>query len=260
MIGIEDGHQRRSDRFERGVDVAGLGKLIVGPGPVADAGLEGELLKFLAAAVVEDVDVEFVGGPIHVERAEGGEADDVERLVEGGNEDVDVGPVLGILGQRHRSAAQRPDGLEVAEKENDECVCLGKKQAEDKKCVECAPVIGGVLKEANDLRDAPVSVAKGTEHGQHHEGESDEIGVRAARHDQRHEKAQQTENRLLLQLSGRRCQKDEDGCGDDEKEKAQNSGEADFRRRRYPARPRTGVIARSSVPLGRSWLQRRKGS
>ena len=196
MVGIEDGHQWRSGRFERGVDVAGLGKLIVGPGSVADAGLEGELLEFFSAAVVEDVDVEFVGGPIHVERAEGGEADDVKRLIDGGDEDVDIGPVLKILGQRHRSAAQRPDGLEVAEKENDECVCLGKKQAEDKKCVQYAPMIDGILKEANDLRDAPVSVSKGTEHGQHHEGESDEIGIRAPRQDQRREQAHATENRL----------------------------------------------------------------
>ena len=192
VVGIKDSHERRSHGFKRGVDVAGLGKFVVGARAVADAGLECKLLKFLAATVVEDVDVELVGGPIHVERAESGEADDVERLVESGNEHVNVGPVFRILGQRNGSTAQGPDGLEVAEKKNDKCVGLGEKQAEDEESVQRAPVIGGVAKEANDLIDAPVSVAKGTEHGQHHEGERDEIGIGAAREGQGHEKAEQS--------------------------------------------------------------------
>ncbi len=117
------------DGLERGVDVAGLGVHVVRARAVADAGLKGELLELLAAAVVEDVDVQLVGGPIHVERAERGVADDIERLVVGGDEDVDVRPFFGSIGQRHGRAAQRPDGLKVAEKENDEGVDLGQQQS-----------------------------------------------------------------------------------------------------------------------------------
>ena len=103
VVAVEDGHERRGHGFERGVDVAGLGVFVVGAGPVADAGLEGELLKLLAAAVVEDVDVQLVGRPIHVERAESGVTDHVERLVVGGNEHVDVAAI------RRDSRAAQPE-------------------------------------------------------------------------------------------------------------------------------------------------------
>ena len=172
--------------------------------------------------------MELVGGPIHIERAESGEADNVERLVESGNEHVNVGPVFRILGQRNGSTAQGPQSLEVAEKKNDKCVGLGEKQAEDEESVQRAPVIGGVAKEANNLIDAPVSVAKGTEHGQHHESERNEIGIGAAREGQGHEKAEQAENRLLRPGERDDCQKTEDDRGDNEKEEAKKFGEKIF--------------------------------
>ncbi len=197
VIGVEDRDQRRMRGFEGGVDVARLGVLVVGARPVADAGIEGELLKFRAAAVVEDVDVELVGGPIHVERAQRGVTHHVERLVVGGNEHVDVRPFLRIVGQSDGSAAQRPDGLEVTQEQDDECVDFSTQKAKDEKGVEGAGVACRILEEANDLVDAPISVAESTVHRQHHEGEGDEIGIRTARHGQGHEEAQQAEDRLL---------------------------------------------------------------
>ncbi len=89
-------------------------------------------------------------------------------------------------------------------------------------------MIDGILKEANDLFDAPVSVAEGTEHGQHHESKSYEIGVRAAREDHRRDKAYAAQNRLLLPVERRRSQKDQDRCSDDEKKRTKNSSEQIF--------------------------------
>src|SRR5208283_5361267 len=112
-----------------------------------DAGIEGELLKFRATAVVEDVDVEFLGGPVHVERAQRGVTHHIERLVVGGNEHVDVRPFLRIVGQGDGSAAQRPDGLEISQEENDKRVGFSTEQAKDEKGVECAGMAGGILEE-----------------------------------------------------------------------------------------------------------------
>ena len=161
--------------------------LVVGARPVADAGIEGELLELRAAAVVEDVDVKLFRGPIHVERAQRGITHHVERLVIGGNEHVDVRPFVCIVGQRDGSAAQRPDGLKVAQEEDDKGIDLSQQQARDEKGVEGSGVAGRILKETHDLRDAPISVAEGAEHRHHHEGERDEVRVGAARHGQGHQ-------------------------------------------------------------------------
>jgi hypothetical protein len=80
-------------------------------------------------------------------------------------------------------------------------------------------VIGGVAKETNDLLDAPVSVAKGAEHGQHHESERDEVGVGAARHGQSHEKAEQAQNRLLRPGERQDREEAENDCCEDKKER-----------------------------------------
>ena len=122
VIGIEDGDVGGAEAFEGVVDVAGLGLGVVAAGDVADAGFDGELAELFAVAVVEDVDVEFVGGPVDVEGGERGVADDAERLVVGGDEEVDFGPVLGIVRQGDGGAAQGPDGLQKAEIEDAESV------------------------------------------------------------------------------------------------------------------------------------------
>ena len=99
VVAVEDGHQRRSEGLERGVDVARLGVGVVRAGFVADPGLEGEALKLLAAAVVKNVDVQLVGRPVHVQCAQRRVAHHIERLVVGGDQNVDVRPFLGILRQ-----------------------------------------------------------------------------------------------------------------------------------------------------------------
>ncbi len=190
---------------------------VVRPGSVTDAGLEGELLELLAAAIVEDVDVQLVDRPIHIECAERGVAHYVEGLVKRGDEHVDVGPIGGIFRQRHRSPAQRPDGLKVPKKENDEGVGLGKQQTQNEKDVQRTPVVGGVVKKTCDLRDAPVSVTEGTEHGEHHEGNCDQVGVGTARHGQSHYKAHKAQHRLLLPGERHDCEEAENDRGQNEK-------------------------------------------
>ena len=66
VIAIEDGYERRGHALQRRIDVARLCMEVVGADLIAAAGLERKLLKFFAPAVVENIDVELVGGPIHV--------------------------------------------------------------------------------------------------------------------------------------------------------------------------------------------------
>ena len=87
---------------------------------------------------------------------------------------------------------------------------------------------GRVLEEAHDLRDAPISVAEGTEHGQHHEGERDEVGVGAARHSQGCGKGYETQDRLLLPAE-RQSRYEKENCrGGKQEEEPENLGEEIF--------------------------------
>ena len=181
VVAVEDGHKRRTHAFQRGVDVARLGMFVVAASLVAGSGFEGELLKLLAPAVVQNVDVYLVRGPVHVQRAQGGVAHQVQRLVIGRNQNVDVRPFLGRVGQRHGRPAQRPDGLKVSQKENEEGIDLGQKQAHDEECVQRAPMVGRVVKKPHGLRDAPESVAEGAEDRHHHQRKRNQIGVGTAR-------------------------------------------------------------------------------
>ena len=132
VVAVEDGDVRRVQSFEGAIDVAGLGVFVVVAGHVADAGLFGEGAKLGTFAVIKDVDVELVGRPIHVDRGQGGVANNAERLVVAGDEDVDGGPVFCAVGKRHRGAAQRPECLQIAESKNDEGVALREDEKEMK--------------------------------------------------------------------------------------------------------------------------------
>ena len=66
VVAVEDGKIGCVEASEGGVDVAGLGVLVVVARLVADAGLFGEEAELFAFAVVEDVDTESVGWPVDV--------------------------------------------------------------------------------------------------------------------------------------------------------------------------------------------------
>ena len=152
--------------------------LVVVARHVADAGLFGELAELLALAVVEDVDVELVGGPVDVHRGERGVFHDAERLVVGGDEEIDRGPLVGIVGQRHRRAAQRPERLQIAEEEDDEGVGFGAEASSAmKKASRRLQTEPGSKKNLPVVRESPVPVAEGGEHGDQHQRQRDEVGA-----------------------------------------------------------------------------------
>ena len=110
----------------------GLGVLVVVPDLVADAGLEGELRELLAAAVIQDVDVQFVRRPVHVQRGQCGVPDHLQRFVVGRNKNVDVRPLILVARKRKREPLQRTDGLHVAEQQDQERIDLGAEEQEYK--------------------------------------------------------------------------------------------------------------------------------
>ena len=163
--------------MEGAVDVAGLGVSVVVAGDVADAGFFGEGAEGLALAVVEDVDVELVGGPVDVHGGERGIANDAEGLVVGGDEEIDVGPVFLEPGEGHGRTLERPNGLHEAEEEDGEGVGLSAEQDDDAGGVDPVPLVAGVLEERDDGADAPPGVADGGKPGEHHEGDGDHLGL-----------------------------------------------------------------------------------
>ncbi len=72
--------------------------LVVVARHVADAGFLRQLAELFALAVVENVDVELVRGPVDVQRGKGGVANDAERLVVGRNYQVYMRPAIRIIG------------------------------------------------------------------------------------------------------------------------------------------------------------------
>ena len=197
MIGIEDGDVGGAQAFEGVVDIAGLGLEVIAAGDVADAGFDGKLAELFAVAVVEDVDVEPVGRPVNVERGEGGVAYDAEGLVVGGNEQVDFGPVVGIVGQGDGRAAQGPDGLQEAEVEDAEGVGFRAEEQDDEEDVDGTPFGAGILEEGEDAAHAPPAVAEGGKHGEHHEDQSDQVGVRNAAEPDAQQHHEEAEHGLL---------------------------------------------------------------
>ena len=180
VVAVEDYDVGSLELRQGMVDVAGLGVLIAVARHVADGGFFGELTKLFAPAVVEQVDVEPVGGPVDVHCCECGVLYDAERLVIGGDEEIDRGPLIDVVGQRDGGAAQRPEGLEVAEKENTEGIYLGEEQEADKESVEKAPGRSGVEKKLEGGGDSPIAVTEGGEHRGQHQSQRDEVGAGAA--------------------------------------------------------------------------------
>ncbi len=93
VVAVEDRNVRRRQRLQRGVDVAGLGMKIVGANLVAHARFESEISELLASPVIQDVHVQFFGRPVDVQSAQCGIANNLERLVIGGNQNVDMRPL-----------------------------------------------------------------------------------------------------------------------------------------------------------------------
>ena len=197
VIAIEDRDEGRTKASESGIDITGLGVQVIVARHVADAGFFSEVPELFAATVVEDVDVELADGPVDIHRGKGGVFDDVERLVVGGDEEVDDRPLRGIVGQRHRDAAQRPEGLKVAEEEDGAGVSFGGQQKTDEEGVETVPVGAGFDEKTGSGEESPESVAEGGEDRDQQQREGDEIRAGAAVEPDGEQNREQPQNNLL---------------------------------------------------------------
>ena len=124
VVAVEDHDEFAVNFAERVVDVPRLGALVLFTADVADAGLFREGLKVVAVAVVENPDVELLFGPVHRLHAQNRRAHEFERLVVARNAHVDMRPEGTVLGERAGLAVEHPEGLEVAERHQDEGVDL----------------------------------------------------------------------------------------------------------------------------------------
>ena len=188
VLAVRDGH--------RMVDVARLGMIVLIALDVARAcGLRKGLDK-VATAVVEHVDVELVGRPVHVERGVNRRLDDVERLVVGRDEDVDVGPDGAVGGQRGGLAVEHPADLEVAEHHHGERIDFGHEKQDPEEEVES-------VARAHGRRAAPPEVAPRDDERNDEEQHERDSCADAHEHDHGDEH-ERKEDYLAMQIEGLR--------------------------------------------------------
>ena len=159
VVGIEDGDVVAVGQLQRVVEVASLGVEVVRANDVADPGLGAEVAELLAAAVIEHVDVELVLRPVDGLGGEGGELDDLQRLVVGGDVHIHRRPQGGVARQRVGLALQRPGRLQVTQQQHQQGVQLGQHQAVAEQHVQR-------LFETQGAGQAPVHVAQRGDHRQ----------------------------------------------------------------------------------------------
>ncbi len=181
VVAVEDRHVLATGLLQRRIDVAGLGVVVVGTGDVLHPDFFAERAELIAAAVIEQVDVELVGRPVQHGRGEHGGTHHRKRLVIGGDQYVHARPQRLVFGQRHRLAVQWPCHLEVAQHQHDEGVHLGGHQAQAQGKVDEAA-------HAHGVGQAPVHVARGHHQRQPHQHQRDQpvLAVAQAQGDQEH--------------------------------------------------------------------------
>ncbi len=162
VVAVENGDVLAIGLLQRRVDVAGLGVVVVGAGDVVHPDFLAERAEFLAAAVIEQVDLQLAGRPVHHRRRQHGGAHHRQRFVVGGDEHVHRRPQRLVLGQRQRTPVQWPGDLEVAEHQHHERVDLGHHQAEAQGQVDHAA-------HAHGLGQPPPHVAAGHDQRQPHQ-------------------------------------------------------------------------------------------
>ena len=156
VVAIEDGDEFALGLGHGPVEVAGLGVLGVGSGDVRHPHLVTELLELGTPAVIEHIDPQLVARPVHGHRRENRRPHDAQGFVVGGDVDVDGGPLIDLLGQRHRLALQRPQHLKIAQKQHDEGIHFGGHQTHREKGVDAVAMRHAP---AQRFGQAPVHVA-----------------------------------------------------------------------------------------------------
>ncbi|MNV28161.1 hypothetical protein D3C71_1193430 [compost metagenome] len=129
VVAVKDGDVFGTRDFERRVDVARLGVVVVVADQVAHAQLFAELTELGTAAVVEHIHVQAIGGPVQAHGREHRLAHHFKRLVVGRNEHIHARPGADVLGHGNRAALQGPRRLEVANEQHRKGIQLCQHQA-----------------------------------------------------------------------------------------------------------------------------------
>ena len=168
VVAVEDGDELTAGVLQRGVDVAGLGVLVVGAGDVRDTDRLAEHAELFAPPVVQHEDVDLVARPVDGLRGKHRRAHHRQWLVVGRDEDVDGRPDCRVGRHGYGLAAERPSGLDIAEQQHDEGVDLRHQQTRAEHDLERAV-------HGHRLGHAPVHVARRCHHrkkDQHQAGEA----------------------------------------------------------------------------------------
>ncbi len=160
VVAVKDGDVFGMRDLERRIDVARLGVVVVVTHQIAHVELGTEVAKLRPAAVVEHVNVQPVGRPVHAHGRENRLTHDPQGLVVGGNEHIHAGPGTDVLRHGNRAPLQRPRGLEIADQQHRKRVQLSQQQPIPERRIDDIGKPEGV-------RDAPVHVARRCRNGQH---------------------------------------------------------------------------------------------
>ena len=221
VVAVEDGDQITTGLRQRVVDVAGLGALAALALDVFGARFIGEFGERLAAAVVQQIDVELVPRPVEIERRQHGRRHHVQRFVVGGDEDIDGRPLLVVLGQFANVAAQRPDGLEIAEVEHGPGVDLRQQQAGGEEIVKKGEFEIGI-EPAQRFGQTPEDVAAGGDAGDEDQDDDPVAGQLVLwPQQQRQAERGEDEQRLLFHRQRDRADQQHDDGADDQRQNQQ---------------------------------------
>ena len=193
VVAIEERDEFTISDLERLVQIAGLRVQVVIARDVLAPGLIGKIAEFRAPAIIEQVDVELIGRPVHRHRRKHRLLDDSKRLVVGGDENIDGGPGPGVFGKRYGLPAQGPRGLHIPQQQHGERVKLGDHQAPSEEKVDR-------VRKANRRTDAPEHVAQRSGHRNHdHRDHRDAIDLHAT-HDECRADTEHQEKALLFEV------------------------------------------------------------
>ena len=196
VVAIEDGDELAVRALERVVQVPGLGVAVVGTDDVSDPRLGGEGAELRAAAVIQQVDAKLVGRPIESARGEHRDADHLERLVVGRDEDVHRRPAGDIAGQRDRFSRKRRDGLHVREHQHRARVKLRREEDGAQDRIE-RPLVG------EGGGEPPPEISRGGRDRDGDERQARKLPLAPADEDREHEGADR-HRELRVQIERRR--------------------------------------------------------
>ena len=159
MVAVEQREQIAICLGHGVIKIPCLGMAVVRPCQVAGSACGRELAELIPLAIVQDIDLQFVLGPIHVQGGMHGGRHHAQVLVIRRDEQVDAGPRIGIRRERRRLTAQWPGGLQITQHEHEPRMAFGHHQRDAKAGIQ------GIIP-MQCARISPPEVAAGHDHGQ----------------------------------------------------------------------------------------------